>query len=641
MSGVSVKVDDSGAKLVAAEAELGSVYLMHSGALSEAISVEPDGENRTLVCVAARSGTVLVSIAYVDDSVYDDQSWEVFPGAPLKVLASEVPETVTIEQVGSELPQIEALVAESGVEVIEREFLVLNAGAGVRLGSGAQSQNVLGWRDVRPQSGAPLEWPRLAILGAGSLLVEEDPDFNGHASVEWDYAVDAEDNPSGSATYAYPSVESLWDFLGPQGEFLWLAILKPPTDGGSAGPLFGLASDTQGLELNIDGGYRIRARSRGENPIADVATGADFDEVIEDGTAMVLIVRQSLTDGIDIYLQGRWRHLADAVSAGDPAAGIVRPVIGHLTSSARSGLKVADLRIWNYLPDTEQTIIDSYLEMAVDYGVDDTARQGHPFVTGSYAMFRANRGVVVQSGAPIYRPPPLSTAIGDAVLSWLDTREEQEFQFDGDDSEPQTLPSRELLGSIGIHQTIRSYGGGSAGSQPGQHLEADATAVLGPGGFTIAGVIAPQADVISTWRGGAILGTGGIGAVEVIFWELTPGGNLYLFMSKDTETDIEVTLPIGPQAFGSPLALMMRFDAGVVELLAEELLTGLTYQVAESHAWAAATPDTPIRLFDFSSYYAPSQRFEGFMAELCIVHSMVPDAEMAKWFAYVRRRYEV
>lgn len=636
MSEVVLKVDDSGAHIVSAGSEFSSVYRMHSGAMPEPISVEPGGENRVLVCAAARVGTVLVTIVYDDDSVYEDQSWEVFPGAPLKVLSSETPTEVTVEQVGSELPQVEVLVADSGVGVVGREFLVLNAGAGVRTGSAAYSENVYGWRDVRPISGAPLEFIWAQHLGHGSRLIEADPDFNGHASVIWEYLVDDEDNLYGSATYAYPEVADLWDFLGPQGEFLWMAILRPPNDGGSGGPLFGLLSDTQGFNLDIDGGYRVKTTSRGEDPVADVAIGTDLDEVIEDGTPMVLIVRQSLTDGTDIYLQGRWRHLADAVSAGDAAAGIVRPFVGQLASSARSGLKIADLRIWNYLPESEQAVIDGYLEMAADYGVDDTVRQGHPFVTGAYAMFRANRGVPLLAGAYIYRPPPLAPFLGDGASAWFDTRPETEFSFAGADPK---LPELSTEPGLDNHRVIRSYGGGSAEGSPGQFLEADAFDVFGPGAFTMASVIEPVADVPASWRGGAVLGTGGSGATEVIFWSLTSAGDLRLFMSKSTETDIDVTLTMGPQIFGHPLAIVMRFGTGLVELRAKDLETGDAYQASEDHAWTVATPDAPIRLFDFLDYYGASQRFEGSMAELCIVHESVDNDDVDAYFEYAHRRY--
>lgn len=638
MSGVSLKVDDSGSHVVAAGSELGEVYLMHSGALPEAISVEPGGENRTLVCVGVRCGVVLVTIAYSDDSLYEDQSWEVFPGAPLKVLANEVPETVTIEQVGSELPQIEALVAESGVELLELEFLVLNAGAGVRLGVGPQSDVVLGWRDTRPISGAPAEFSAWSfITNGGAQFIESDPDFAGKPSVEW--------TETQTAGYRYSDLETgLWDFMGLRGEFLFMAIMKPPVDRGWTGNTFWRRElAVSGLDLAIDPGYRVKYTVNNPDEVEESATGTK--EIIEDGTSMVFILRKS-SAGLQLYRQGEW-VLLGSPTVGSYVDSLDRPVLGISGSGGiDTNLKFADIRIWKTMPDDVQSKIDEYIEMAVsEYGADDSVRQGHPWVSNSYAMFRANRGVQIIPGAVITDKSSgvATTFVGTAVAGWYDPRPEGpefDFYFVGDTGLPETLPSLEEAGPLDGHMAIRGYGGGASGVTDTHRLIANTAVVPLLGGeFTIPFVIQPDSALGSTWKGGAVLATGGSGGLDVFYLSITTSGAVFLFIARSGEDDIELSLPIGPQVFGHALAVILSVSSTSIQLKAEDLTTGSQYSAGMSVAWGGVVPSFAMRLFDFDSYYAASQWFEGKISELTFIAENASNATREEWFTYCRRRY--
>ena len=658
MSGVSVKVDDSGAKLVSAEAELGNVYLMHSGALPETISVEPDGENRTLVCVAARSGTVLVSIAYDDDSVYEDQSWEVFPGAPLKVLAGEVPETVTIEQVGSELPQVEVLVAESDVEVLELEFLVLNAGVGVRTGVPEDDVIVLGWHDVRPISGAPEEFTYSSVGGHGPRLIESDPDFNGHASVFWGER-EAGGLSNGFLVYSEPE-EGLFDFLGAGGEYLLLAIVKPPEDRGLTSEYFlTRAGSGPGFVVGVDGGYRLTFAAYGDTPVSAVVEVTDEKELIRDGTPMVLAIKYS-ADGVFVYKQGYWKKLANFPSGLTTAASSEVLRIG---TAALRDLKIADLRIWNSMPETVDEKIAEYLEFAADYGVDDTVRQDHPWVTGAYSMFRANRGVGVTAAALTYNW--LTDAWMDLppVVSWEDTRPEATMsEFD-----IQVLPSGFSLGDIISRQAIEAYGEDESTAGPSfRSLNGDSGShPIGTEEWAVACVFQckdenPPGDPDGL-RGGVVLSVGGhspyaggsgwptvganAGEACVL---ITADGEVRFTMTDASapEEVVDVELLI-PTMFVNPMALLVRVDETRVLIDVCDLETGETYQLVEPipTPWVPVTPPTSastqhVYLFDSGlAYYNWQAPLEGFIGEVTILDEYPSNAVRDRFFAYAQRHY--
>lgn len=641
MIGAVCKLDDSGAHVTSASSEVGDIYLMHSGALLESLSVEPGGERRTLVCVGVRAGTVLVSVLYADDSPYDDQEFEVFPGAPLMVMTNGVPSEVTIEQVGSELPQLEALVGEGQFSLVEREFLVLNGDSGVRRGIAIYEDTVLGWKDVRPESGAPEEFvPWGAITGGGAQIVENDPDFNGHSSVIWgqDFA----------AFYRY-SVEQdeLWDFLGPSGEYLVLAIVKPAADRGVGWKLLD-TSTGEGIELSVDGGYRFRFIATGNDPTAELADVTVADEIIEDGTPMVLVLRQSQTDGVDLYYQGRWHHLTDPVAAGAPEAVDNRFVIGAESPgdgpNLERNLKIADLRVWNFLPDSEQDVIDRYMAMAAEYGVDDSQRQGSPFVTGAYAMLRANRGVAITEDAIISNRRTGTSFIGDAVTGWSDTRPEAALPtFAGNTGTPSSLPAHELDPALDGHPVIHAYGGSPASPAGGHRLESanDTDNPIETDAFTVAGVFDLDGDLpnFSSAKGGVILSTGGFTATDVFVLSARSDGALRFFMAATGEDDVDITLPIGTQIFGHSLAIMVRVGNGSAQLSVEDLDTGEQGQITMPNEWPGVATGNPLVLFDFDTYYSGFQWFEGSVSELNILPGFVSNAAAEQWLTYVRRRY--
>lgn len=643
MSEVVLNVDDSGAHIVSAGSEFSGVYRMHSGAMPEPISVAPGGENRVLVCAAARAGAVLVTIVYGDESIYEDQSWEVFPGAPLKVLSNETPAEVTFEQVGSELPQVELLVADSGVAVPELEFLVLNAGTGVRLGSASASDVVLGWRDTRPLSGAPEEFTSYAfITNGGAEFIDSDPDFNGRPSVAW-----TEEQAGG---YRYSgSVAGLWDFLGAGGASLVMAIIKPPRDRGWGGLTLWrrVSGDGPALDLSIDGGYRVALGYYDDEDVSPSIELTSRDEIIEDGTSMVLILLKN-ESGVQLYRQGAWELLDDDVTGTTPPTPTdALPMLGIPSSGGvQTNLKIADFRIWKELPSDLNETIDEYIEMAVtEYGVDDSVRPGFPWVTGADVMLRANRGVVHTDESIIYLPGD-PTMAGSAVQGWGDTRTEGEADFFGPrpDGE-QTYPSLETSDELSGHDVVRSYGatGTVEGTIVGHSLEetsADAALPLYSSEFTL-GFISVPTDDEGPNRGGIIIATNSsAGPTDVFVWRLTSSGQLYLLITADGETDLEVTLEIGTQVFERPYAFMARLGNGSVKLEAWDLSDEDShFELAEPTTWAGTNPPDHLVLFDYPAYYNASQFFDGKSAELFMHPDRVPDSEVRNWISYARRRY--
>jgi hypothetical protein len=636
---IQVDVHDVGQLLASLSIEVPANYRGHSGHLSMSrpfgMTIE-DAENHFWQCVAVRTGSARLTTSY-DESA--DVVIDIWPGAPLMLPTSEAPPIGFVLEALEEGTYVEALFFESDIALVEvlpnSAFLVLNAGAGVTLGDLDESLQVKSWRDVRPESGAPDEFALWAfITGGGANFIAEDPDFAGMPSVEW-----TSDNAGG---YRYASETSgLWDFLGSGGEFLFMAIMKPPSDlGGDSVFWQPAASPGPGMTLSFDGGYRSRIRLYDDEvPPAEDLT--EIEEVIE-GAPMVLVF--SLTsDGVRVYRQGRWELLSGAV-AGNAAASLSRPVLGVVGADVLTGTKIADLRIWKTMPDDIDAVIASYTAVAVaDYGVDDTVRQGYPWVTGAYGYLRANRGYSRSSTQYVFNPATDLFTSELGIQAWIDTRPESvapDFAQTGLAEQPGW--SQEGLNG---NAAIRPYGMKDTTLEM-QHLEAAAvwTPIDSQVAFTVTIIFETTTE---NDPGGVLFSTRNsitgddFAGTALLYMPVTYAFRAQMDDGTAALIDEIVASPVCTP--GATMAACVRFDpaAGKMAIDILNVDTGVmsTTVYFADVAWTPLASTLPPRLFRGISYNYGWTAFEGFCGEFGAIAGYATDEKVDQFRAYAARRY--
>jgi hypothetical protein len=607
------------------------------------MSLADNIENHFWTCVAVRSGSARLTVSYIESA---DVTFDVWPGAPLVATTwGAQPSGFSLEAL-EEGTFVEAVFFESDVPLEEQPpegaFLVLNAGTGIRLGELGAAGQVAGWRDTRPESGAPSEFTLWAfITGGGANFIAEDADFAGKPSVEW--------TAQNAGGYRYDSETSgLWDFLGSGGEFLLLSIIKPPADRGANCTFWNrVGSDGPGLSISVEGGYRTNIKLW-DDEVSEVADATEVNELAE-GEAMVFGI--ALVDGdLYMYRNGAWEEL-DTGLTGDSAATLIRPLLGmaNLGDNVETGLKIADFRIWKTLPDINDTVAE-YVEMAEsEYGVDDSPRQGYPWVTGAYGFMRANRGYARDSAQHV-----MDTATGLftselGILAWIDTRPEStapDFGQTGLAEQPGWSDE-----GLNGNAAIRPYGTNDLGTYQVQHLEAAAvwTPVDNQDAFTMTMVFEAATANNSSNGGGILFSTldePEVGTQGLSVFLNNPGVDVYKLRAIMNDASVGglvdeiVDSPVCSP--GAVMALCIRFSptSEQMEITLTNLNTGVRESAfADTNGWTPATSGDAPFLFRGLTYYSGWTGFEGFFGELGVVPEYAADDDVEAFFAYAARRY--
>lgn len=414
-----------------------------------------DGTHAVWVHVATRKGNVRVLVPY--DEPNPDQEFIVRPGFPLHFLTRQKPvgssDPITVEPVGSFADvEVEVYRSEYPVAAAANEWLVLNAGTGVT--ANTFTRRVGAWKDTRVNTIAGLDFIASSFSsGEQALLIDEDPDFNGKPSVEFD-------SIAGGTRYGY--IGSAFDWLTASDSWTYFAVLKPydivrgDYTLGDKG-LWSNDNGSYGSRVDVDGAFRLRFTDRRSGAATDEVR--ENDEFIEKPS--VLIIHHKYISGsgnreINIYWQGQWRKSVVNASALTPVAPGTLYIGAHGTSNPFRG-KIADMR-WLTREATLGEINDYIEEAKSEYGVTDTSEQGYPLLAPATSFHRANRGYT-GSGANWYDTRAFMTygtlnTTQSAPVADFRFADEPAFQFNGASDQMNWGVLPHLGGGMGLGFTL-------------------------------------------------------------------------------------------------------------------------------------------------------------------------------------------
>ena len=601
----------------------------YSGRMDEDIVLgDLDDTYETWVSVASRRGTVRVSFRYGGG---DNDEYDVEPGLPLLIQNTRVGSnftSITFSKVtDSEVVEVE-IQCYPGTNPKTPEaaaFLILNAGTGITEDEFAAGK-VTAWTDTRPESGAPLpfEWSDGTAVGVTSTdapsIISSDPDFGGRSSVAW--AAHA----GNSLFFDYSDRSTtIFNFMRGRAEagqdFTVMSILSVedtalPTRVASGVWNTVKSGSYAGFKGSVDGGYRVYTQ------LFEGANDSDMrpDELIEK-PSVVIWRFTGATSKLRVYSQGEWSEEIDFSHAAGGAVDSSEFQVGFTHESLGESFfqgKIADIRVYDSAVSAEN--YNSYIAMAVnEYGIDDTAEQGFPRMTGAINFHRANRG--------------------DIGGGWFDMRTQQ---FSGTTDGYYTgsgsgTPFAPVLEPLLNNQPVFEFDGVADYATNNYNAAGDH---LGGDGMTIA--------MVYYQRGGTNIkglftmedygaGADNLAGTNIEYYGGSPG---ILRYEVDNAANAVVAVDYGvAKPVSTPRAIVVRADGATLWIDEIDLATGIATSSSVTFSGSAtATTTLTAYLFTYPSRNA-SDFLEGALAEYWTEDDDITDAQVTEYFTYCRRRY--
>jgi hypothetical protein len=634
----SVKILVNGVALAVAENTYnGAPEFSYSGRLEESLSIgDLSSDFVTWFAIASREGSATLTIDYTTGA---SEVFIVEPGLPLLVQGRDDDTIVTaIVSVDDAFVDIE-IMAYTGVTPLNPAapaFLILDAGAGVTEDP-FLAGSVTAWTDARAVSLAPLPFAWGDDAEEEPTLIASDPDFNGRPSIQFG---------AGESAFIYSGVASVFDFMDGSldGDFTLMMICSFPDDAVNNANYQGIWSTSagttaQGYRAYIDPAYRLTTY------LAE--TDVDTTQEEEFAPKPSVIIWRVEGQELRVYFQGRWSTSSVEMAGSSPGDNsrlrigeAMRPGVGALPLAYFRG-KIANITLYDSAVDVDEICVPYIASAVADYGVDDTAEQGFPWLSDVVNFHRANRGVNWANEAE------------DELDAWYDTRPEVAAGASTwSTASGRGTPVLEAADSVMGDQPTWVFEGGSSIDAMTNPYTGTTGDHFGGDGMTVAMVMyLPELEVEGTSYARCILSQGtydddyaNLAGISIRLNGLSPEPSNVITYELDTGADQDLVSQTG--SYLQPLvpyAFVFRCDGTSWWVDELNIATGT---VVTSETGAADLTPNPISSSTSATMWMggwpglsvpPTTNMA--VSEMSSIADRVTNAEVTKFFTYARNRY--